>query len=349
MTEPLDRAVAAALTDPLGSDGADGAGAPDGGADVAAVDVVTLGETMGLVAATRTGSFSVGAPATISFGGAETNVAIGLSRLGHSTAWIGRLGADPVGTLVNDALRAEGIDVSRVRREDAVATGLMLREHRTADRVRVSYYRRDLAGSRVGPDDVDAGLVRSARVLHLSGITPALSDSARAAVFRAVELARETGVLVSFDFNYRAALWSPAEAGAVLRQLVERADVVFAGEDEAALVVGEGTTENLAKQLAALGPGEVILKLGSAGAYALIGAEPVTSRALDVSAVDPVGAGDAFVAGYLSGLLDGVAPADRLRRGNVCGAFSVSVAGDWEGLPRRHELAMLDGRENVTR
>ncbi|MEQ7128971.1 sugar kinase [Actinopolymorpha sp. B11F2] len=343
MTEPLDRAVTAALTDPLGSDGAAGA------ADVTAVDVVTLGETMGLVAATRTGSFSVGAPATISFGGAETNVAIGLSRLGHSTAWIGRLGADPVGTLVNDALRAEGVDVSRVRREDAVATGLMLREHRTADRVRVSYYRRDLAGSRVGPDDVDAGLVRSARVLHLSGITPALSDSARAAVFRAVGLAREAGVLVSFDFNYRTALWSPAEAGAVLRQLVERADVVFAGEDEAALVVGEGTTESLAKQLAALGPGEVILKLGSAGAYALIGAEPVTSPALDVSAVDPVGAGDAFVAGYLSGLLDGVAPADRLRRGNVCGAFSVSVAGDWEGLPRRHELAMLDGRENVAR
>ncbi|MGH3490151.1 MAG: PfkB family carbohydrate kinase, partial [Actinopolymorphaceae bacterium] len=192
MTEHLDRAVTAEPQDPLRADGGDGGTGAD---DVAGVDVVTLGETMGLVAATRTGSFSVGSPATISFGGAETNVAIGLSRLGHTTAWIGRLGADPVGTLVHDALRAEGVDVSWVRRASDVATGLMLREHRTADRVRVSYYRRDLAGSRVGPDDVDSGLVGSARVLHLSGITPALSESARAAVFRAVELARESGVL----------------------------------------------------------------------------------------------------------------------------------------------------------
>jgi 2-dehydro-3-deoxygluconokinase len=297
VTAHPDRDVSAAVKE---SPGAGGADRGDGGGSMAAVDVVTLGETMGLVAATRTGSFSVGAPATMSFGGAETNVAIGLSRLGHTTAWIGRLGADPVGTLVNDALRAEGIDVSRVRREEAVATGLMLREHRTADRVRVSYYRRDLAGSRLSADDVDAHLVGSARVLHLSGITPALSESARAAVFRAVDVARESGVLVSFDFNYRAALWSQAEAGAVLRDLVERADIVFAGEDEAALVVGEGTTESLAKQLSALGPGEVILKLGSAGAYALIGADEVAAPALEVSAVDPVGAGDAFVAGYLS-------------------------------------------------
>ncbi len=312
-------------------------------------DVLTLGETMGLVAATTTGPFTVGAPARISFGGAETNVAIGVSRLGHSAAWIGCLGDDPVGALVKDALRGEGIDVSHVRIDPGVATGLMLREHRTADRVRVSYYRRGFAGSRVGPDDVDPALVRSARVLHLSGITPALSESGHAAVHRAVELARAAGVPVSFDLNYRAALWSPQEAGAALRTLVGLVDIVFAGEEEAALVVGEGSTEHLAKQLAAAGPGEVVLKLGGAGAYAVIGGDEVTSPALAVTPIDPVGAGDAFVAGYLSAWLDGLTPAERLRRGNVCGAFSVSVAGDWEGLPRRRELATLEGTENVAR
>ncbi|HZC26231.1 MAG TPA: sugar kinase [Actinopolymorphaceae bacterium] len=312
-------------------------------------DVVTLGETMGLVAATTTGAFTVGSPARISFGGAETNVAIGLSRLGHSVAWIGRLGTDPVGTMVHDALRGEGVDVSCVRLDSAASTGLMLREHRTADRVRVSYYRRGLAGSRLAAEDVDGELVRSAKVLHLSGITPALSDSARAAVHRAVEVARAANVRVSFDLNYRAALWSAQEAGAAMRSLVGVSDVVFAGEEEAALVVGEGTTEDLAKRLAAEGPAEVILKRGAAGAYAVIGGDVLSSPALAVSALDPVGAGDAFVAGYLSGELDGLPPAERLRRGNVCGAFSVSVAGDWEGLPRRSELATLDGTENVAR
>jgi 2-dehydro-3-deoxygluconokinase len=311
--------------------------------------LVTLGETMGLVAARGTGAFAVGSAGTISFGGAESNVAIGVSRLGHTAAWVGRLGDDPLGSLVHNALRAEGVDVSHVRREADVPTGLMLREHRTADRVRVSYYRRGLAGSRLGPDDVDADLVRSARVLHISGITPALSESARGAVHRAVELARDAGVLVSFDLNYRAALWPADEAGAEMRTLVGRADLVFAGEDEAALVVGEGAPPQLAKLLAAAGPSEVILKLGAAGAHAVIGGDELTSPALAVSAVDPVGAGDAFVAGYLSGWLDGVPPAERLRRGNVCGAFSVSVAGDWEGLPRRGELGMLDSAENVAR
>lgn len=313
------------------------------------VDVVTLGETMALVAATTTGSFAVGAPARISFGGAETNVAIGLSRLGHSATWIGRLGADPLGHLVKDALRGEGVDVSHVRTDTEVPTGLMLREHRTADRVRVSYYRRGLAGSRLTPGDIDTDLVAAARVLHVSGITPALSESARAAVHTAVDAARAAGVPVSFDFNYRAALWSVTEAGAAFRELVAAADLVFAGDEEAAMVVPAGSVGEVAKELAALGPAQVVLKRGAAGAYAVVDGESFTEPALAVSLIDPVGAGDAFVAGYLSATLDGLDPAQRLRRGNVCGAFAVSVAGDWEGLPRRSELATMDATENVAR
>lgn len=315
----------------------------------ASVDVVTIGETMALVAAERTGPFTVGSPARISFGGAETNVAIGLSRLGHRAAWIGRLGSDPVGAMVRDGLRAEGVDVSRVRVDDELPTALMLREHRTADRVRVSYYRRGLAGSRLEPDDIDADLIGAARVVHVSGITPALSESARAAVHRAVELARSAGVLVSFDLNYRAALWTREAAGAELASLVRLADLVFAGAEEAALVVGDGSPEQAAKALAGLGPSEVVVKLGPDGALAVVGGEPVHGPAAQASCIDPVGAGDAFVAGYLSGHLDAQSVTEKLRRGNVCGGFAVSVSGDWEGAPRRHELGTLDSSENVAR
>ncbi|HEY6739932.1 MAG TPA: sugar kinase [Actinopolymorphaceae bacterium] len=323
------------------------------------VDLVTLGETMGLVAASGTGPFRVGSGATISFGGAETNVAIGVSRLGHRAAWFGRLGSDPLGDLILDGLRGEGVSVDRVRRETEVPTGLMLREHRTADRVRVSYYRRDLAGSRLAPDDLDLDVLTRARVLHVSGITPALSGTAKAAVHKAVTAAREAGVLVSFDLNYRAALWSAEDAGREFATLVEHSDIVFAGLEEAELVTGparrsgradeDAARQAVAEDLASRGPSDVVVKLGVDGALAIVDGEVVRSPGRKVESVDPVGAGDAFVAGYLSGLLDGDPPSRRLARGNVCGAFAVSVAGDWEGLPRRSELTMLDGTENVTR
>jgi 2-dehydro-3-deoxygluconokinase len=130
---------------------------------------------------------------------------------------------------------------------------------------------------------------------------------------------------------------------------VKLADVVFAGVDEAALVVEGGWNEQVAEQLAALGPSEVVLKLAAEGAMAYVDGKATTAPGLAVTSVDPVGAGDAFVAGYLSALLDDLKPLERLQRGNACGAFAVSVAGDWEGLPRRDELATLASSDNVRR
>lgn len=312
-------------------------------------DVVTLGETMALVAATGTGPFAVGSTARISFAGAESNVAIGLARLGHRAAFAGRLGADPLGQLIHDALRGEGVDVSAVHRDAEAPTALILREHRTADRVRVGYYRKGLAGSRLSPSDLAAVPIGSARILHVTGITPALSESAASCVRRAVEVARQAGVTVSLDLNYRAALWSKANAARELAGLVEQADIVFAGTDEAKLVVDGDDPERLARELAKRGPSEVVIKLGEQGALALSSDEVVRAPGLRVSLVDPVGAGDAFVAGYLSARLDGLPAEERLVRGNVCGAFAVSVEGDWEGLPRRPELATLFDADNVGR
>lgn len=298
---------------------------------------------MGVLAGTESGPFGNAAPMRLGFAGAEATVAIGVSRLGHSATWIGRVGADGVGRMIIGCLRAEDVDVSHVQTDHSAPTGLMLRERRLADHVRVTYYRRELAGSRLCPEDVDERLVREARVLHISGITPAIGPTAKAAVHRAVDIARAAGTIVSLDINYRALLWSRDEASAALRPLAQQADVVFAGPDEATLLVAEAGTQDLAAALTELGPDQAIIKLGDQGALAVADGEVVTQPAAQVRCVDPIGAGDAFVAGYLTGLVDGRPADERLRMAAVCGAFAVSVPGDWEGLPRGPELDLLSG------
>ncbi|KAA8885479.1 sugar kinase [Nocardia colli] len=307
--------------------------------------LVTLGEAIGVVAATDPGPLTSGAAMRMDFAGAEATVAIGVSRLGHDSAWVGSVGDDAVGTMVLDRLRAERVDVSRCRIDPELPSGLMLRERRTADRIRVTYYRRGLAGSKLSVAEVDKEQIAAAGVLHLTGITPALSQTARDAVHAALDAAVDAGVLVSLDINYRSALWSRSEAAAELAKLVSRSDIVFAGTDEAALLVPTASPAAMAESLAALGPSQVVLKLGADGALALHRGRQIRQPVLPVTMVDPVGAGDAFVAGYLAGVLDGGPVRHNLRLAATCGAFAVSVPGDWAGLPFRRELDLLTGTD----
>ncbi|WP_406232016.1 sugar kinase [Nocardia sp. NBC_01009] len=308
-------------------------------------NLVTLGEAVGVVAATEPGPLAPGATMRMDFAGAEATVAIGVSRLGHDSAWVGTVGDDAVGRMVLDRLRAERVDVSRCRTDPELPSGLMLRERRTADRICVTYYRRGLAGSRLSADDIDRAQIAAAQVLHLTGITPALSASARDAVHTALDCAVDSGVTVSLDINYRRALWSPSEAAAELAELLSRADIVFAGPEEAALLVSAASAAEMAEALAAQGPSQVVLKLGAEGALALHDGELITQPPIAVTSVDPVGAGDAFVAGYLAGVLDGRSVRHRLDLAATCGAFAVSVPGDWQGLPLRRELGLLTGAD----
>src|SRR6266511_1366181 len=202
-------------------------------------EVVTLGETMALVAAPQIGLLRHATDLRLSCGGAESNLAIGVARLGHRATWIGRVGDDEFGVMVSRMLGAEGV-AGRVRVDPAAPTGLMVKYRRTGTVTQVLYYRKGSAGSRLDRSDVEPEVIGAARVLHLTGITPALSDTARDAVGYAVDVARAAGVPVSLDLNYRSKLWSPDQAGPVLADLVRRADLVFATEPEARLVV-EGT------------------------------------------------------------------------------------------------------------
>ncbi|GIJ45364.1 sugar kinase [Virgisporangium aliadipatigenens] len=300
-------------------------------------DVVTMGETMAVFSNADVGPLRHATHLRLGAAGAESTVAIGVSRLGLSAAYIGRVGADELGRAVLARLRGEGLDVSAVRVDPDAPTGLMVKERRTTRVSRVVYYRSGSAGSRLSVEDVPASLA-AAKVLHVSGVTPALSESALAATRHAVRTAKDAGVTVSLDYNYRAALWTPERARDVLRELTADADIVFAGEDEARLVTGGATP----RDLAAYGPAQAVVKLGAAGAVALVDGAAYRAAAVPVPVADPVGAGDAFVAGYLAALLQGQDPGERLRAGCRLGAFAVSVPGDWEGLPLAHEVGLLD-------
>jgi 2-dehydro-3-deoxygluconokinase len=310
-------------------------------------DLVTLGETMAMLAAPRVGRLRDMRSLDVSAAGAESNVAIGVTRLGYGAAWIGRVGADEFGQLILAALRAEAVDVSGAVVDPAAQTGLMFKERRSPNVVRVTYYRRGLAGSLLCAGDIDADLIASARVLHVTGITLALSESAREAACAAVEIARSAGVLVSFDFNYRSALWAPAAAAEQFRAMAARADLVFAGEDELA-IVEPGDLLAGARRLAGDGERTVIIKRGSRGALCVTGGAVHEEPARSVVAVDPVGAGDAFVAGYLAATLDGLGHPARLAMGCATGAHAVTVPGDWEGLPTREDLLLWSLAEGTT-
>jgi 2-dehydro-3-deoxygluconokinase len=281
-------------------------------------------------------------------GGAESNVAIGVTRLGGRATWIGRVGDDSIGRRVQRELRAESVEVA-VLVDPEARTGIMLKETPIAGSTRVLYYRSGSAGSRLSPQDIDADTIASAAILHVTGITPALSASAAAAVRTAIDLAVDAGVPVSFDVNHRASLWADDSFRSTYREIAERADVIFAGADEAALLVGEAAPDALASLLAELGPAQAIVKLGPDGSVAQIDGAILRAPALPITPVDTVGAGDAFVAGYLWALISGESPTSRLTLATACGAFACLGPGDWESFPRTADLARPNQGDPVIR
>lgn len=314
-------------------------------------ELVGIGETMAVLTGPETGRLRDTCSLGLTTAGAESNVAIGVRRLGYRTAWIGRLGLDELGEKILADLRREGVDVSAAVVDKGAATGLMFKERRLPGIVRVSYYRKGFAGSRLEPADLPESLLAGVRIVHVTGVSLGLSPTAAATVDHAIDLARAGRAMVSFDFNYRSALWTPEEAAPKLRETALRADIVFAGEDELALVADEGDAARgsqaevalaVAEKLADGGSRRVVIKRGRLGARSLGPDGVVDVPALAVEEVDPVGAGDAFVAGYLAGELDGLDPRACLRQGCAAGGFVVMRLGDWEGLPSRQDLALLD-------
>ncbi|WP_087486298.1 sugar kinase [Brachybacterium massiliense] len=309
------------------------------------LQVVTVGETMAMMRSGTIGSLAHLPSMDISLGGAESNLAIGLRRLEVPTAWISRVGDDPLGQRVVREIRAEGVEV-HCDFDPKRPTGLMIKSRPNVTSTRVDYYRAGSAASALEPSHLPEGLIEQARILHISGITSLLSASAHATVVAAVRRAAAAGVQVSLDVNYRSRLGSRERLAQLLGDVLGQVDLLFGGTEELSILApeaDESSPHSLLEALAAEGR-QVVVKLGADGASALANGRLYEAPGRAVDVVDTVGAGDAFVAGYLSAQLDGLDVPTRLRRANACGAAACTTPSDWEDAPRRIDLdALLTG------
>ncbi len=305
------------------------------------LDVITFGETMVCFAAQEVGPLERAQHFTRIVAGAESNVAVGLARLGLKVAWLSRLGDDSFGRFIRAALDAEGVDCRSVTVDAARRTGFMLKSRAPegADPA-VEYHRRGSAASRLSLADFDEARFLAARHLHVTGITPALSPDCAALVERAMRFMRAAGRTVSFDPNLRPTLWPGREAMAEhLNRLAGLADWVLPGLAEGQSLTGLQAPEAIADFYLTRGAKAVVIKLGAEGSTWRTAAGGGTVPGVRVErVVDTVGAGDAFAAGLISARLEGRDWPAALARANWVGAQAIQVVGDMDGLPRRAQL-----------
>ena len=289
-----------------------------------AFDVVCVGESMALVTPDPPRALSEGGPTRLDVAGAESTVACYVAMLGARAAWASSVGDDPLGTLLQNRIASYGVDTSHVIVDPEAPTGVFFKDPgQVGATTRVYYYRAGSAASRLGP-----GLrPPPSRVLHLSGITPALSVSCAALVDRLLD----GPALVSFDVNYRPGLWPTARAGPELRRLAGRAGIVFVGLDEAKALWGAERPDDVRALLPE--PAVLVVKDGATGvtSYGPHGVAFAPAPAVEV--IEPVGAGDAYAAGYLFGFLHDLPEASRLRLGHLVAGVALRVAGDVARLP----------------
>ena len=304
-------------------------------------DVATFGEAMLLLVADQPGPIENARAFYKRTAGAETNVAIGLARLGLKVGWASRLGSDSMGRYLLAEMQREGIDCSHVVCDPGQRTGFQFKGRVTdGSDPPVEYHRKGSAASHMGPADVDVAWVVSARHLHATGVFPAISDTSLEAAGKAIDAMRAAGRSISFDPNLRPTLWAtPERMRDRINHLAGQAHWVLPGLEEGRFLTGERTPEGIAYFYRKRGAALVVVKLGAQGAYfdgdggaAYVPGFPVSE------VVDTVGAGDGFAVGVVSALLEGCSLAGAVRRGTWIGARAVQVLGDTEGLPTRAEL-----------
>lgn len=300
--------------------------------------VLTVGETMVLLDGVE-GGLALGAPFRLRIGGAESNFAVALSRLAVPVTWVSRIGDEPLGRFLYDLLAAEGLDLRFVERDPEAPTGIFFKWHEDGES-RVLYRRAGSAASRLSPEHVPAEAFEGVRLVHLTGITMALSRSARATVLAVAEEARRRGLTVTFDPNYRPALWNgPREAEEVQRAVLPLVDWYLCGEAEGCLVLGASSAADLRVAVREAGAGDAAVRLGARGAVVWEDAGAVEVPPLRVEdVVDEVGAGDGFAAGFAYGLLRGWRPSRCARAGNLLAAHALRGTGDWETFPRLEDI-----------
>ena len=305
-------------------------------------DLTTFGEAMLRLSVPAGTRLEAASTLDVQVGGAESNVCAALAGLGRNCGWMSALPENELGDLVFRRLREAGVDTSRVIVTPGTRVGLYFVEYSRGPRpIQVIYDRANSAVTQMKLDEVDWSYLLDTRVLHITGITPALGATCYAITKEAMQRARELGVLVSFDVNYRSRLWSPDEAATCLQELFPFIDLLFCGKQDSQTLFGiQGDDREVLDALRNLtSVTRIVLTLGDAGAAALDGADYTSVKAHEVEVVDRLGAGDAFAAGVIDGWLDGSIP-EGLNRGTALAALALSQHGDML-ITNRKELELI--------
>lgn len=309
------------------------------------LDVITMGETMVAITSDNSHSFKYANQFSKHIAGAESNFAIGVQRLGLKSGWISSLGKDPLGDYIEFFVRGEGVDVSQVKRDENYNTGLMIKDIINQKKANVYYYRENSAASRISPKDIDENYIKQAKFIHLSGITLALSDKTKESLLKMISIAKKNNIQVSFDPNLRQKLWADKlKMKKEVLDIIKKSDILLPGVEEGKILLGISSPEKIIKEFYEIMGGLVVLKLGEEGALYYRGNEIVHIPAYKIETViDPIGAGDAFAAGLISGLLKKMDIKEAVKLANMVGAYCVTVKGDIEGLPTWEQIEMSQG------
>lgn len=313
--------------------------------------VILFGEPMALLIAQTTGSLEEVEHFRRSLSGAEVNVAIGLSRLGHSVSYMTRLGDDPFGHYIENNLKENNIGTEFITYDHVYSTGIQLKNRVTdGSDPYAPYYRKGSAASRITPDQINLIDFNDVNHVHITGIPPALSKDSLNSTYRLVERAKENNVFISFDPNLRPALWESKEKMVeIINDLASKADLILPGIEECKILTGYTSFEEIIKFYKDKGVKTIIIKNGEDGAYVSdLDDNYVVSGFKVDNVVDTVGAGDGFAVGVISGRLEGLTTEEMVRRGNAIGAIQVTNISDNEGLPNREELEVFINKFNRT-
>ncbi|MFS0751153.1 sugar kinase [Oceanobacillus sp. 1P07AA] len=317
------------------------------------MDVIGIGETMISLTPDKNGLIRQTSSFEPRVAGTETNTLIGLSRLGHKTGFISRLGDDELGAMVLKELRGEGVDTTLIEFDSSHQTGLFLKEIINESDVHVYYYRQHSAASQMDPDLLDENYISSASYLFVTGITPAISESCRQTIFTAIKMAKKNGVKIVFDPNIRKKLWSELEAKQTLLDIVKLSDIILPGISEGKFLFDSDNPAKIGNKCLELGAELAVVKLGENGAYYCSSNQSDYVPSFPVKQViDPVGAGDAFAAGLLSGLIDELSIDQAVKRACITGGYATTFIGDYEGFPDRtrfQRLSSPSSTEDVSR
>lgn len=314
-------------------------------------EVITIGESMVMMVADQSDSLQFVTNYTRKIAGADSNVAIGLARLGHEAGWISALGDDPFGTYIRNTIRGEGVDTSQVIFSSEAQTGMLIKELNEIGDPKIFYYRAGSAASRFKPENLSKDYFAGAKLLHITGIFPALSENCFETVLTAIAIAKEQGMLVSFDPNIRLQLWTKDQAKSKLMKIAAQTDLILPGAAEAEILIGSSDFDVVRNVFHELGNRYVVMKDGPHGAHysSCVNNIPLKGYApgFPVSrVVDTVGAGDGFAVGVLSGILEDLPLHEAVIRGNAIGSMAVKVRGDVEGYPTSRQLHEFLNKSN---